>query len=139
MGHVWLITDWSVLMYLSEAFETLNHDLLIVKSHAYDFDIKTLKLLHSYLSKRWQRKKVNFSIWSELLQGVPQDFVLEIILFNIYLNDLFYLTDIAQVCNFTDETTSYVCNKDLNTLINRLEYDPALALEWFQNNIMKLN
>ena len=45
----------------------------------------------------------------------------------------------TQVCNFADDTTFYVCDKDLNTLINRLEHDTALAVEWFENNFMKLN
>ena len=131
----------AVLMDLSKAFDTLNHDLLIAKLRAYGFDIKTLKLLQSYLTKSWQRTKVNssFSTWSELLQGVPQGSVLGHILFNIYLNDLFYLTEMTQVCNFADDTTFYVCDKDLNTLINRIEHDTALAVEWFENNFMKLN
>ena len=62
----------------------------------------------------WQRTKVNssFSTWSELLQGVPQDSVLGPILFKIYLNDLLYLTEMTQVCNFADDTTFYVCGKD---------------------------
>ena len=61
-------------MDLSKGFDTLNHDLLIAKLYAHEFDIKTLKLMHSYLTKRWQTKKVksSFSTWSELLQGVPQ-------------------------------------------------------------------
>ena len=128
-------------MDLSKAFDTLNHDLLIAKLHAYGFDIKTLKLLHSYLTKRWQRTKVNssFSTWSELLQGIPQGSVLGPVLFNIYLNDLFYLTEMTQVCNFADDPTFYVCDKDLNILINRLEHDTSLAVEWFENNFMKLN
>ena len=131
----------AVLMDLSKAFDTLNHDLLIAKLHAYGFDIKTLKLLHSFLTKRWQRTKVNssFSTWSELLQGVPQGSVLGPILFNIYLNDLFYLTEMTQVCNFPDDTTFYVCDKDLNILINRIEHDTSLAVEGFENNFMKLN
>ena len=45
----------------------------------------------------------------------------------------------SQVCNFAYETTVYVCDKDLNILINRLEHDTALAVEWFENNFMKLN
>ena len=35
---------------LSKAFDTVNHDLLIAKLHACGFDIKTLTLLHSYLT-----------------------------------------------------------------------------------------
>ena len=45
----------------------------------------------------------------------------------------------TQVCNFADDTKYYVCDKDLNSLINRLGYDTALAVEWFENNFMKLN
>ena len=45
----------------------------------------------------------------------------------------------THVCNFADGTTFYVCDKDLNTLINRLEHDTAPAVEWFDNNFMKLN
>ena len=81
----------AVLMDPSKALNTLNHDLLIAKLHLYGFDVKTLKLLHSYLTKRWQRAKVNpsFSTWSELLQGVLQGSVFGLVLFNIYLIYLF--------------------------------------------------
>ena len=33
----------------------------------------------------------------------------------------------------------FACEKDLNFLINRLEHDSLLAIEWFENNYMKLN
>ena len=55
--------------------------------------------------------------------------VLGPILFNIYLNDLFYLTEMTQVCGSDDDITFYVCGKNL---INRLEHDTALAAEWFE-------
>ena len=45
----------------------------------------------------------------------------------------------TQVCNFADDTTFYVCDKDLNTFINRLEHCTALADERFVNDFMKLN
>ena len=61
------------------------------------------------------------------------------LLFNIYLNDLFYLAKLTKVCNFADDTTFYACDNDLETLINRLEHDSFLAIEWFESNSMKLN
>ena len=51
----------AILMDFSKAFYTLNHDLLIAKLHAYGFQHDALTLLHSYLSKRWHRTKVNTS------------------------------------------------------------------------------
>ena len=72
-------------------------------------------------------------------EGVRQGSVLDPVLFNIYLNDLFYLAKSTKVCNFADDTTLFVCDKDLKTLISRLEHDSHLAIEWFESNYMKLN
>ena len=131
----------AVLMDLSKAFDTLNHELLIAKLHAYGLNSDSLKLINDYLSNRWQRTKINksFSSWAELVQGVPQGSVLGPLLFNIYLNDLFYLAESTEVCNFADDTTFFACDKDWKTLISRLEHDSHLAIEWFESNYMKLN
>ena len=62
----------AIMMDLSKAFDTLNHELLIAKLEAYAFDKSALAILLSYLSNHWQRMKINtsFSTWSEILSGV---------------------------------------------------------------------
>ena len=93
----------AVLMNLSKALDTLNHDLLIAKLSAYGFEHDTLKLLYSYLTNKWHRTKINsaFSSWEELTQVFPK------VLFLV----LFYVSECTKVCNFASDTTFYTCDR----------------------------
>ena len=75
----------AVLVDLSKAFDTINHDLLHAKLHADGVGKNNLKLMMSYLHNRYQRTKVNgeYSNWEWLLTVVPQDSVFGPLLFDI--------------------------------------------------------
>ena len=75
----------------------------------------------------------------EILLGERQRSVLGPLLFNIYVNNLFFVTDKTSVCNYADDTTLFACDSDLHYLKSRLEHDSVLAIEWFECNYMKLN
>ena len=63
-----------VFMDLSNAFDTINHQLLLAKLHAYGFSQQVLAIICRYLSNGKQRIKINniFSSWKDLILGVPQ-------------------------------------------------------------------
>ena len=58
-----------VLMDLSKAFDTINHQLLLAKLYAYGFSKQALAIICSYLSNRKQRIKIinAFSFWKDLI------------------------------------------------------------------------
>ena len=45
----------------------------------------------------------------------------------------------CNVCNFPDDTTPFICNKNLDFVLNELERNSNFAIDWFQNNYMKMN
>ena len=86
-----------------------------------------------YLSNRKQRVKINgsFSSWQESIKGVPQGSVLGPLLFNVFINDLFFLVEETEICNYADDTTMYVCGHELEYIVSSLKTDAQKLSVWF--------
>ncbi len=97
----------TVLMDLSKAFDWVPYGFLIAKMHAYGLSTNACEFMSSYLSDRYQRVKISNvkSSWMPLQKGIQQGSSLAPILFNIFMNNIFYFIELCDLVNYAGDST----------------------------------
>ena len=100
-----------------------------------------IELLGSYLRDRQQRIKIgpHTSAWEDLIKGVPQGSILGPLMFNVFINDIFYFIQDSTLYNYADDNTLSYTYSDCTVLKSVLERDSENLIEWFSFNNMKAN
>ena len=130
-----------LFMDLSKAFDCLPHGLLVAKLRAYGLTNSACELIGNYLSGRMQRVKIagTKSQWNYLEKGVPQGSILGPLLFNIFINDLFYFIERGSLYNFADDNSLACIAPDISELKVNLKHDSSICINWFGKNGMEAN
>jgi hypothetical protein len=130
-----------VYLDFSEAFDTVNFNILFKKLEKYGIRGIALQLFKSYLSQRQQYTFFNNAESSKecITCGVPQGSILGPILFLLYVNDIVNVSKAFFPLLFADDTNIFVNGTCTDSLISTMNIELNHLYTWLKANRLSLN
>ena len=131
----------SIAIDLSRAFYSLPHGLLLAKIYAYGVNIESCKLIASYLHNRHHRVKIRDkrSDWLQIERGVPQGSIMGPLLFNIFINEIFFINSDINIYNYADDNCISFVGSLIDIIADTLNKEIVSLMEWFRKNSLAAN
>ena len=131
----------AVFVDLQKAFDTVDHQILLVKLNHYGICGVSNDWLKSYLSNCHQYVSINGyeSGLAAINCGDPQGSVLWLLLFLLYINDLNQAIKSCKVHLFTDDTDLLCLSNSIKKLNKQVDADLKHLVNWLNANKISLN
>jgi hypothetical protein len=131
----------AVFIDLRKAFDTVDHELLILKLRNLGFSKSVINWFTSYLSSRTVVTSINNSTSNarSVTVGVPQGSILGPLLFLIFINDLPQCLNNCKSILYADDTLLYYSAKSTTELEAKINADLQSLSHWLNNNLLTLN
>ena len=130
-----------IFIDLRKAFDTVNHEILLLKLEHYDIRGTMLNWFKSYLCNRKQYVFLNgeSSKVKDITCGVPPGSVLGPLLFLLYINDLPNISKSLNFYLFADDTNIYYGSDSLVKLESKINKELSKLQLWLNVNRLSPN
>lgn len=124
-----------------KAFDSVQHDILLLKLSRYGVGGTALDIVKSYLENRLQYTNIGKAKYEfgEITCGVPQGSILDPLLFIIYINDIVNIPLTPDIVLYADDTNVFFSGPNTDDLKLKANIWLQSLSNWLRANGLNLN